>query len=82
MMTFMVSGTIQLNQPPFNMLHLIYDGLYAEYDLLKPIKFILGCSTVCAIKKDMAYHSDKMKSRHRVIVAVARLAEPYCVWVR
>jgi hypothetical protein len=55
---------------------------YAEYYLLKPIKFMLGCSTVCAIKKDMAYHPDRMKSRNRGIVAVASLAEPYCVWVR
>ncbi len=48
----------------------------------KPIKFILGLSTVCAIRKDMSAHANRMKSRHRRIVAVARLAEPYCVWVR
>lgn len=48
----------------------------------KPLKFILGLSTVCAIRKDMSAHTSRMKSRHRRIVAVARLAEPYCVWVR
>ena len=56
---------------------------YADFfDVQKPMKFILGCSTACAIKKDMASHPDKMKSRYRGIVAVARLAEPYCVWLR
>jgi hypothetical protein len=48
----------------------------------KPVKMILGCSTICAIKKDMKAHPDKMKSRYRGIIAIARLAEPYCVWVR
>lgn len=56
---------------------------YADFsDLQKPIKFILGCSTACAIKKDMTQHPDRMKSRYRGIVAVARLAEPYCVLLR
>jgi hypothetical protein len=31
---------------------------------------------------DMSTHPDRMKSRCRRIVAVARLAEPYCVWVK
>ena len=48
----------------------------------KPLKFTLGLSTVCAVQKDMSGHPDRMKSRYRRIVAVARLAEPYCVWVR
>ena len=47
-----------------------------------PLKFMLGCSTVCAVRKDMTEHPDKIKSRHRKIVAVARLAKPYCVWLR
>jgi hypothetical protein len=47
-----------------------------------PLKFILGCSTVCAIQKDMTSHPGRMKSRYREIVAVARLAQPYCVWLR
>ena len=56
---------------------------YADFsDVGKPVKFILGCSTACAVKKDMMSHPDKMKSRYRGIVAVARLAEPYCVSLR
>ena len=51
-------------------------------DTQKPLKFILGCSTVCAIRKDMTPHPERMKSRYRRIVAVARLAAPYCVWLR
>ena len=48
----------------------------------QPLRFILGCSTVCAVRKDMKSLPGKMKSRYRGIVAVARLADPYCVWVR
>ena len=48
----------------------------------KPVKFILGCSTVCATRKDMSAHPERLKSRYRGIVAVARLAEPYGVWLR
>jgi hypothetical protein len=53
-----------------------------DADTDKPLKFILGLSTVCAVRKDMSGHPNRMKSRHRRVVAVARLAEPYCVWVR
>lgn len=48
----------------------------------KPLKFILGCSTVCTVKKDMKLNPEKMKSRYREIVAVARFGDPYCVWIR
>ena len=48
----------------------------------KPLRFILGLSTTCAQRKDMSEHPERMKSRHRRVVAVARLAEPYCVWLR
>jgi hypothetical protein len=51
-------------------------------DIHKPLRFILDCSTVCAVRKDMKSHPEKMKSRYRGIVAVARLAEPYCVWIK
>jgi hypothetical protein len=72
----------------FDMLTTVDDGIldlwdYADVsDPQKPVKFILGCSTVCAIRKDMKPHPKKMKSRYRRIVAAARLAEPYCVWLR
>jgi hypothetical protein len=42
----------------------------------------LGCSTVCAIKKDMKEHPERLKSRFRRIVAAGLLAAPYCVWVK
>lgn len=70
MMTTAVSGTFDL-------------WGYADLtDIRKPLKFILGCSTVCAVRKDMTSHSERMKSRFRRIVAVARLAKPYCVWLQ
>jgi hypothetical protein len=43
----------------------------------RPLKFMLGLSTACAVQKDMSTHPNRMKSRCRRIVAVARLAEPY-----
>ena len=56
---------------------------YADFaDQENPIKMILGCSTVCAIKKDMKGHPKRLKSRFRHVVAVGLLAAPYCVWVR
>ena len=48
----------------------------------RPLRFMLGLSTACALQKDMSTHPARMKSRYRRIVAVARLAEPYCVWIR
>lgn len=51
-------------------------------DINNPLKFILGCSTVCAVRKDTKLHPRRMKSRYREIVSVARLAKPYCVWLR
>jgi hypothetical protein len=69
-MTTNVSGTIDLWK---------YSDFSAEE---KPLKFILGCSTVCVIQKDMSTHPDRMKSRYRGIIAVAKLTEPYCVWLR
>jgi hypothetical protein len=48
----------------------------------KPLRFVLGCSTVCSVRKDTKSRPEKMKSRFRRIVAVARLADPFCAWVR
>jgi hypothetical protein len=56
---------------------------YAAFaDATRPLRFTLGCSTVCASRRTTAAHPDRMKSRYRGLVAVGRLAEPYCVWVR
>ena len=69
-MTTHVSGTIDLWR-------------YSDFSFEgKPLKFILGCSTVCVIQKDMSTHPERMKSRYRGIIAVAKLTEPYCVWLR
>jgi len=70
MMTTDVSGTLDL-------------WGYGELSAInKPLRFILGCSTVCAVRMDTKSHPERMKSRYRGIVAVARLVHPYCVWVR
>ena len=47
-----------------------------------PLKFILGCSTVCAVKNDTSSHPERMKSRYRSVIAVARLVSPFCVWLK
>ena len=70
MMTTDVSGSLDLWE-------------YGELsETTKPLRFVLGCSTVCSVRKDTKSHPEKMKSRYRGIVAVARLADPYCVWIR
>jgi hypothetical protein len=48
----------------------------------RPLRFILGLSTACAVRKDMSAHPERMKSRYRRVVAVARLTDPYCLWLR
>jgi hypothetical protein len=56
---------------------------YSEYsDISRPLKFTLGCSTICSVRKESEAHIERMKSRYRGIVAVARMKEPFCVWVR
>lgn len=47
-----------------------------------PVRLKLGLSTICALRKDTASHPNRMKSRYRGVVAVGRLMEPYCAWVR
>lgn len=48
----------------------------------RPLKFALGLSTACAVRLDTSAHPQRMKSRYRRIVALGRLADPYCVWLR
>lgn len=47
-----------------------------------PIKIMQGASSICAIKKDMKMHTSKIKSRYRRILAVGKLSEPFCVYLR
>lgn len=51
-------------------------------DVSRPLKLVLGLSTLCAVRKDTSEHPDRMKSRERRVVAVGRLTRPYCVWLR
>jgi hypothetical protein len=51
-------------------------------DIEMPIKLGRGCSTICAVRSNKSTCPEKIKSRYRRIVAVARLAEPYGVWLR
>ena len=70
MLTTSVNGAIDL-------------WMYADYSVVQePLKIRLGCSTVCAILKDMSSHPERMTSRYRGIVAIAKLTEPYGVWLR
>lgn len=51
---------------------------YSEFKTKKPIKVILGASTVCCEK----IPSHGMKSRYRKIVGVGRLVHPYGLWLK
>lgn len=56
---------------------------YADFNKPEsPIKFQQGRSTVCAIRKDMSKHPEKIKSHRRRVIAIARLVEPFCVWLK
>lgn len=56
---------------------------YADFSTpSSPIRPRLGGSTICAMKKkDMSRHPDRIKSRPRRIVALARLTPPFAVWL-
>jgi hypothetical protein len=47
-----------------------------------PLKIIRGVSTVCAVKKDMHSHKGKMISNRRRIVAIGRICDPSCVYLK
>jgi len=47
----------------------------------EPLKIMQGGSTLCALKQENDF-KNKIKSRYRKIVAVGRLALPYCVWLK
>jgi hypothetical protein len=56
---------------------------YADrLDFGRPLRFKLGLSTLCVSKGETASHPGRMKSRHRRIVAIGRLAPPYGAWLR
>ena len=58
--------------------------LWAYRDFEDPDRSIIfnqGSSTFCAVKSNLSNHPAGMKSRYRSVVAVARLTEPFGVWV-
>ena len=56
---------------------------YADFfDQDKPITIKIGESTICAIKKDMSKHSGKIKTHLRRVIAIGKLHDPYCVYLR
>jgi hypothetical protein len=56
---------------------------YADFQYQSmPLKLIQGCSTICAFRKDMTHHEDRLKSRIRNVIAIGKLADPYGVWVK
>ena len=71
----------------FDQLEIINDTIdlwqYADFfNKDNPIKIILGTSTICAIRKDMSNHHDKIKTNFRKINAIGRLCEPFCVYLK
>ena len=56
---------------------------YADFSNQEmPLITKIGQSTVCAIKKDTNRNPQRMMSPMRRILAVGRLSEPYCVYLR
>lgn len=47
----------------------------------EPLKIMQGGSTLCVLKQENDF-KNKIKSRCRKIVAIGRLASPYCVWLK
>lgn len=49
---------------------------------LEPIKMRSGASTICAIKLQEQNKMGYIVSYKREIIAIGKLAKPYCVWLR
>jgi len=84
-----VTGKIDRNTYALilNYLDLLNDKIdlwyYAHFfNQEQPLKILQGGSTLCAIKKDMSNYNNKIKSRYREIIAIGKLCEPFCVWLR
>lgn len=84
-----VTGKIDVNAYALilNRLDMVNDIIdlwaYADfYNQDKPLKFILGASTVCAIKRDTELNKDRMKARYRKVLAIGELSEPFCVYLK
>ncbi len=55
---------------------------YARHPALKPLKLMIGTSTVCATRFDVSRAPDRIKSNMRRVIGIGELAAPYEVWLR
>lgn len=56
---------------------------YAEFENHEqPIFPKLGVSTICSILKDMSNHPKRIKTNIRKVIAVGKLSELSCVWLK
>jgi len=53
---------------------------FAEHPIQQPLRFMQGASTACVVPAGKI--ADGMVARHRRIVAMGRLAEPFAVYLR
>jgi len=82
-----VTGKLPAYGLVLNHLELINDKIdlwsYADFfNQNSPIKITRGASIICAIKKDILSQAGKIKSRFRKVVAIGKLREPFCVYLR
>jgi len=56
---------------------------YANYfDQDHPIRILQGASTLCGVRTDMRNHKDRIKSNDRKVIALGKLSDPFCVWLK
>ena len=55
---------------------------YTDYLTHGPVKIIRGASTIRAVREDTKNHHDKIKSRNRKVIAVGKLCDPFCVYLK
>ena len=72
----------------FNQLELVHAKRidlwdYANYfEQDHPVRISQGGSTLCGVKKDMKTHTNKIKAHIRKVIALGRLCDPFCVWLK
>ena len=53
---------------------------YFEQD--HPVRISQGGSTLCGVRKNMKTHTNKIKAHIRKVIALGRLCDPFCVWLK
>jgi hypothetical protein len=71
----------------FDQLEIVNDSIdlwnYADFfNQNNPLKITRGASTIGAIKKDTSSYPDKIKSHYRKVIAIGKLRDPFCVYLR